>query len=83
MVINDFFSHKICGFNRHFGILFLKMCSYSSVDFMRFSIFWGNFRQIFHAARLKKKTLMLVMDIMYLMVIKILGNPEFMLLPLA
>jgi len=55
MVINDFFSHKICGFNRHFGILFLKMWLYSSVDLMSFSIFWGNFGQIFHATRLKKK----------------------------
>jgi hypothetical protein len=55
MVINVFFSHKICGFNRNFGVLFLKFCLYTSVDLMSFSKFWRNFRQIFHATRLKKK----------------------------
>ncbi len=83
MVINDFFFHKICGFNRNFGVLFFKICLYSSVDLMSFSIFWGKFRQIFHATTLEKKRMMLVVDIMQLMVIKILCNPEFMLIPLA
>jgi hypothetical protein len=55
MVINDFFSHQICGFNRHFGILFFKMCLCSSVDLMSFFNFLGKFSPNFTCHKIGKK----------------------------
>ncbi len=56
MVFNDFFSHKICGFNRNFGgFFFFCFHLYSSVDFMSFSKFRGKFSPNFSCHRIEKK----------------------------
>jgi hypothetical protein len=55
MVINVCFSHKICGFNRNFGVLFLKFCLCTSVDLMSFSKFLEKLSPNFPCHKIEKK----------------------------